>query len=172
MITDIWKKLDDKKCSPNQYLHVRICCMCSYVCICMYACVWVYVNVYVCAHMCKHMFVYNTIYAYVSVVSLSETNIVLHYDRYSVVPLWHGQFLSKSWQETNHYLLVRARCGVSFVSLTDVFLPLPIWWLIWYHVILDQVIMALHCSIISQNFALLPCFFAPCFDNYSLWNRD
>ena len=113
-------------------LYVFIC-----IYIYMYACVWVYVNVYACAHMCKHMFVYNTIYACVSVVSwcicaydfliilfsfsLSETNIVLHYDRYSAVPLWHGQFLSKSWQETYHYLRVRARCGVSLVSLADVF---------------------------------------------------
>ena len=125
-----------KKCSPNQYLHGRICCMCLSVCICMYACVWVYVNVYVCAHMRQHMLVYNTRYACVSVVSwcicaydllfllfslsLSGTNIVLHYDRYSAVPLWHGQFLSKSWQLTNHYLSVRARCGMSFVSSAPV----------------------------------------------------
>ena len=120
-----------KKCSPNQYLHVRICCMCSYVCICMYACVLVYVKVYV--YMCAHTSANTCIFAVpwciraydlliiLFLLSLSETNIVLHYDRYNVVPLWQGQFLSKSWQETNHYLPVIARCGVSFVSLTDVF---------------------------------------------------
>ena len=55
------KKWIIKKCSPNQYLHVRICCMCSYVCICMYACVLVYVNVYVCTHKCKHMYFCGTL---------------------------------------------------------------------------------------------------------------
>ena len=166
-------------------LHVFIC-MYTHVCMCVSLCKCICVRTHVQTHV-----VYNTIFACVSVVSwcicaydlsiflfslsLSETNIVLQYERYTAVSLWHGQFLSKSWQETNHYLSVKARCGLSFVSSIPVLISASanvVTHKISCHIGSDRVIMALHCSIKSQNFALLPCFFAPCFDNYSLWNRD
>ena len=137
MITDIWKneiikKMFSKPIPPcTHMLHVFICmymhaCMCVSLCKCI--CMRTRVQAHVCVqyHICMCSVVSWCICAYDLLIilfslSLSETNIVLHYNGYSAVPLWHGQFPSKSWQETNHYLSVRARCGVSFVSSTVVF---------------------------------------------------